>query len=156
MQPARPILDQPEQEQAAEQHVEQLRPRSPGGRAGQRADQGQDHRRRSGQSSPAQQQVEADRGRRHHPGEDRNQPRQTARLEEEVHREIGQPFMHHPGMAGGAERIHVGVGDRVRRQHQPPVCQVPPEVGIEWRDRRQAEDGRESGWLPRHVRTHPP
>ena len=75
LQPACPVLEQPEQEEAAEEHVEQLGARPPGGRTGQRADQGQHDRRRLRQPGPAQQQVEADRGRRHHPRVDGNQQR---------------------------------------------------------------------------------
>src|SRR5437660_5749631 len=58
-------------------------------------------------------------------------------------------------MPGGAEGIEVGVRDRVRGQHQPPVGQVPPEVGIERGHRRQAEDGREEQH-PKHDRAGDP
>ena len=74
VQPASPVLEQPEEEEAAEEHVEQLGPSSPGGRPGQRADQGQDNRRRLRQCGPAQDHIEADRGRRHHPRVGGHQP----------------------------------------------------------------------------------
>src|SRR2546425_1080146 len=62
---------------------------------------------------------------------------------EQVHAEIGEPFVHHPGLAGGAKRVDIDVGDRPGRQDQPAVGEVPPQIRVQRRHRGQAEDGHE-------------
>ena len=152
---ASPVVAQPDHEHSGEQHVEQLRSCPPGRGPRQRADQGQHRRQRGMQIRPPQKQVQADSTGRHNAGEKGNQQRQAASLVEQIHAEIGQPLMHHPGVVGGAKRIEVDVRNRAGGDDETPVGQVPPQVGIQRRHGCQAEDGRKEE-PAEHQRTGDP
>ena len=121
-----PVETEPDHQYAHHQEVEQLGTGSPGCRTRKRPDQGQHRGQRRMQVRPPQNDVEADGAGRHHAGEDGNQERQAAKLVEQVHGEIGQPLVHHPGVAGGAEGVEIDVGNGAGRDHEAPVGQVPP------------------------------
>ena len=140
---AAPVVAQPDQEHTGEQHVEQLGTSPPGRGPRQRADQRQHRRQRGMQIRPPQEHVQADGTARHHAGEEGNQQRQAANLVKQVHAEIGEPLVHHPGVAGGAKRVEIEVWNRAGGNDQTAVGQVPPQVGIQRRNGSQTEDRHE-------------
>ena len=93
------------------------------------------------QVRPPQDDVKADGAGRHHAGKDRDQQRQAAQLVEQIHHEVRQPLVHHPGLAGGTERVEIDVRNRPDGDDEAPVGQMPPQVGIERRHGGQTEDG---------------
>ena len=140
--PAASVPHETKQEQAAQQHVEELGSSPPGRRAGEDAHQGQGRGRARRQAGLPQEQVKANRGRRHDPSKDGDHYGQPAKLVEPIHRKIGQPFVHHPGLAGGAERVDIQMGNGRRCQDQPSIGQVPPQIRVQWGHRGQTEDRR--------------
>ena len=150
-----PIGAEPHHEHTGEHHVEQLGTGTPGRRARQRADQRQHRGHSRVQARSPQDDVHAKSASRHRAGTNGDQQRQAAKLVEQVHHQIGQPLVHHPGLAGGAERVEIDVRNRAGRADQAPVGQVPPQVGIQRRHRGQTEDGRKEE-PAKHQRTGDP